>query len=329
MKITNEDLIKMNNNIDNYEPLNIYLNCFGIYNKELTKNDIIDLHKYIENTKLNFDPNYIKINDERDNYLKLYQQSTECPLSNKDICKHDNCKHVKDWSNANQILYDDKCFKKIIEYCDSLDSIEKDRLCGSLNTNAIHRMALHVDHESKFDNQTKTKEDKDLRKKLRELGLTDIYLDKSIRSTGMNDKQMQDLINNLLKTKDLTALNKLYDADAEKNSILNNNTQHIDYSSLNEHGVNHNLYTYDEFYKKNETTDTTKDDVSNSNDIDTEDYDPSNKNKNILDHDLITLDEKELAKNNAYDNIVKQYEKEKVAKGINDTTSSWLNNIFS
>ena len=161
------------------------------------------------------------------------------------------------------------------------------------------------------------------------MGLTDIYLDKSIRSTGMNDKQMQDLINNLLKTKDLTALNKLYDADAEKNSILNNNTQHIDYSSLNEHGVNHNLYTYDEFYKKNETTDTTKDDVSNSNDIDTEDYDPSNKNKNILDHDLITLDEKELAKNNAYDNIVKQYEKEKVAKGINDTTSSWLNNIFS
>ena len=69
--------------------------------------------------------------------------------------------------------------------------------------------------------------------------------------------------------------------------------------------------------------------MSNSKDIDTEDYDPSNKNKNILDHDLITLDEKELAKNNAYDNIVKQYEKEKVAKGINDTTSSWLNNIFS
>ena len=312
IKITNENVIKINNIESGYSPLNVYLNCFGIYNRSLTKDDIITLEKYIEDVKVNFEPNYIKINDERQSYLDLYKKSTECPFHKKTICDEGHCKYVKDWSKVNEILYDDKCFKQVVEYCDNLDSFDNDRLCGSMNTNAVHRMALNLDYENKFTNQERTKEDKKLTKEIEKLGLKDIYLDKSIRTGGINDDQMKDLIENLLKTKDVTALNRLYDADAEEDSTKNNNTNHIDYSSLEKDDMSYNMLTYDEFYnslKKNEET-TNTDDILK------------------LNEDLITINNDDIVKEDAYKKTIDEYEKENIRKNVESSTTGILNNIF-
>ena len=283
LKILQDDFIELNLIDKTTKPLNILLNVFGIYNKSLSPQNLIALNDYIEKTKTKFEPNYIEINNEREKYLHLYNKSTECPFNDKSICESKECEHVKDWSKTSEVLYNDNCFKQVIDYCDGLDNADNDKLCGTMNTNSVHRMALNLDYKDKFKKQELGKDDKELAKEIKKLGLNDIYLDKSIRQGGVNDVQMKDLVEQLLKTKDLTALNQLYDADAEKNSVYNNNTSHIDYSSLEKDDMSHNLMNFDEYKKQNKT---------------------NLKNNIVYENELIDINKNDIAKDNVYDNTI-------------------------
>ena len=283
IKILEDDFIELNLIDKTTKPLNILLNVFGVYNKSLSSLNIIALNNYIEKTKTKFEPNYIEINNEREKYLKLYNKSTECPFNDKTICESKECEHVKDWSKTSEVLYNDKCFKQVIDYCDGLDNADNDKLCGTMNTNSVHRMALNLDYKDKLKKQESGKDDKELAKNIKNLGLNDIYLDKSIRQGGVNDEQMKGLVEQLLKTKDLTALNQLYDADTEKKSIYNNNTSHIDYSSLEKDDMSHNLMNFDEYKKQN------KSDI---------------KDNIVHESELIDINNNDIAKDNVYDNTI-------------------------
>lgn len=244
-------------------PLDMQLFAHGIYNVNLNNESINELFLYFtENLRLN-DPAYISILQDRDHYKNLYLDNDKCPFSKEEICVSDNCKSIQNWNDVNQLLLNDRCFAEVVDYCSKTDIDKTRNLCKFLNTDTINKMNITLNGRNSIDNKL-TDEDMEMLNKIKKLELTDIYLDKSVRSKGSSKTEMINLIDALLQDKDkLRQLKDLYDADAEKASELNNNIRQIDYDTLGDTDMN---MSYDSFIKNELSNKSSSNVQKNSND---------------------------------------------------------------
>lgn len=301
----------------NYSKIPLKLNAFGIYrNRSLSHEDVKELNAYYIDIKKSFEPyalNLIKTNDE--NMKKLRKYESKCQLSDKSICEHRECYDVTDWNNFEEISKNPNCLKLAVKYCDSLSNIENDKVCSFLKSDSIFKMASTIDSNLFFynkDNARTNIDNEQVLQQLQQLGLKDIYLDKSLRTNGVQNSEMNRLINDLLNTNqtvDLSTLDALYTPSPPPVKL--NETQ---YTLSNTNFINsyNNLIVENDKENNNLPTQTTT-----IND----DREKTLKNMST---DLIDLDfEDATSQPNVYEHIIKKHKENEIKKEV----SSW--NIFN
>tara|TARA_Y100000389_G_scaffold201218_2_gene243345 strand:- start:1147 stop:2826 length:1680 start_codon:yes stop_codon:yes gene_type:complete len=292
------------------------INALGIYrNRSLNHDEINDLYVYYNNIKKSFEPyalNLIQSNDE--NMKKLQKYERKCQLSDKSICDNRECYDVTDWNNFQEISKNPNCLKLAINYCDSLSNIENDKICSFLKTDNIYKMASTIDSNLFYYNANNVKtniNNEQILQQLQNLGLKDIYLDKSLRTGGDQSSEMNRLINDLLNTNqtvDLSTLDALYTPTSpppEVNEVqysLSNSSFMDSYNKLVVENKDDNLAT--QTTNINENT--------------------SKKTLKNVSTDLIDLDFDDVTSQpNVYEHIIKKHKENEIKKEV----SSW--NIFN
>lgn len=315
-----DSLIRLNDNVSG--GLNLNINAFGIYrHKVLSSDDVKKINDYYRDIKLNLSTSYLalkqtnnRIQSALDGYTKL------CPLSNETICSSRECSGINDWNNVNEILANTECFKKVVNYCNGLNTYENDKVCSFMKRDNIFKMASALDsnlfmyNPSNQGNMDETIHNKIL-SKLDQLGLKNIYLDKSYRDNkGKYSGEMERLINDLLQTNqtvDINTLESLY-----SNQVNTQITDDIEYNNLynNLSFSNDNSYInmYNSLLAQETTSSSSIENVNLNN--------SNNDNTEQLHDDLIDLTYDDIGKPDAYNHILNRHKQDKIEKEIG---SSW------
>ena len=325
-----DSLMRMNDNTSSALILNV--NAFGVYrHKALTSDDVKNLHDYYTNIKLNLSPSYLTLSQRNANLQsELNAHTKACPLSDETICSSRECFDIVDWNDVNSILSNVECFQKVVNYCNGLDSYENDKICSFMKKDNIFKMASTLDsnlfmyNPNNQGNLDETINNKILTK-LDQLGLKNIYLDKSYRDNkGRYSGEMERLINDLLQTNqtvDINTLESLY-----SNQVDTQITDDIDYNSLYNNPAFSNDSSYTNMYNSLLAQEATSSALPSVDDVNL-DNSNSNSNTDQLNSDLIDLSYDDIGKPNVYEHILNRHKQDKIEKEIG---SSWnfLNGWF-
>tara|TARA_Y100000389_G_scaffold188562_1_gene211307 strand:- start:856 stop:1452 length:597 start_codon:yes stop_codon:yes gene_type:complete len=160
--------------------------------------------------------------------------------------------------------------------------------------------------------------------KLDQLGLKNIYLDKSYRDNrGRYSGEMERLINDLLQTNqtvDINTLENLY-----SNQVNTQITDDIDYNNLYNNQSFSNDSSYTDMYNSLLAQETTSSSLPSVEDVNLNNS--NNEDTEQLHNNLIDLTYDDIGKPNAYDHILNRHKQDKIEKEIG---SSWnfLNGWF-
>ena len=323
-----DSLIRLNDNDSNTLSLNV--NAFGIYrHKALSNEDVKNLYNYFTNIKLNLSPSYLTLSRKNANLQsELNAHTKACPLSDETICTSRECFDITDWNNVNTILSNVDCFHKVVNYCNGLSSYENDKICSFMKKDNIFKMASALDsnlfmyNPNNKGNLDETINNKILTK-LDQLGLKNIYLDKSYRDNrGKYSGEMERLINDLLQTNqtvDINTLESLY-----SNQVNTQITDDIDYNRLYNNPAFSNDSSYTDMYNSLLAQEATTSPLPTVTDVNLK---TSNNNNNQLNNDLIDLSYDDIGKPNVYEHILNRHKQDKIE---NEIGSSWnfLNGWF-
>lgn len=313
------DLFKINSYVDsNNNSLTLYLNAFGIYRRRvLTLDDVIFLDNYYKNIKKVLMPEIVELkslNDRLSKDLKIYQKP--CPFSNEAVCDME-CAGIKDWNDIPALTENKLCFTKASDYCNGLSNLEKDRMCAYINKDNVFKMASALDPNLfMYDPNNKTNlDDKvnvDVLHKLDQLGLKNIYLDKSYRdANGKYSGEIKRLINDLTKTNqtiDIDTLSALHQSNTDTNV-----TNDIDYNNLVNNGAFSNDMSYNSMYNELLAAEQTNERPTiQTPNIDTEQQTETSG----LSKDFIDLSYDDIKKPDVYQNLLKKHKQDKVEKEI-------------
>ena len=196
--------------------INCLLNAFAIFNKALTLGEVNEIYEFFQNTKYRLNKRYVKVKTQIDEATSL----KTCPFTDKTLCGTNNCSPITDWTNNNELIKNEACYKDVITYCKNK---KDDPMCGFFDEQNILKAAGFVNNNL---NEIKKADDvlldeEDLVKQLRKIGLNNIYLDKSLRANGKYANEINELIDRIYKQKQLNVkgINDLYDADSEEVTI--------------------------------------------------------------------------------------------------------------
>ena len=324
-----DSLIRLNDNVSSGLILNV--NAFGIYrHKALSSDDVKVLHDYYTNIKLNLSPSYLALtqtNTSLQSELNGYTKT--CPLSDETICSSRECYDINDWNNVNQILANTECFHKVVNYCNGLETYENDKICSFMKKDNIFKMASALDSNLfLYDPNNQGNLDETINNriltKLDQLGLKNIYLDKSYRDNrGRYSGEMERLINDLLQTNqtvDINTLENLY-----SNQVNTQITDDIDYNNLYNNQSFSNDSSYTDMYNSLLAQETTSSSLPSVEDVNLNNS--NNEDTEQLHNNLIDLTYDDIGKPNAYDHILNRHKQDKIEKEIG---SSWnfLNGWF-
>ncbi len=263
-------------------PLNMFLNAFGMYNRSLEMQEVNDMYQYFTDVKFVMDPRYAKVKAE----VNKFKEYTSCPFSDKTLCETPNCSDVGDWLDNSKIVRNEKCYKDVVRYCDSLESLASDKICTFFSKDNVLKSASMVNQETVDKlSESEASEEEEIVKQLRKIGLNNIHLDKSLRANGKYSDEINGLIDKIFEQKqmNLKGLQELKDAE-----------DNLDVSPLN----------YDSL-SENKSTDKLKEDTVEA--LRTKQMKEKQKrSSSIVDLKYSDLD--------GYDDIIKEYEKEEQVK---------------
>lgn len=329
--INEGSLITINDNGDNPN-LILYLNAFGVYrNKALSSQDVGKLLAYFQNIKIQLSPDYITIlNENKLLSEELSRYTRECPFYDSNVCNSRECYGITDWADMDTLTANKECFKKITDYCNTLSNLENDPVCRYLKRDNIFKMASAID-SNLFMYDPNNRSNLDIRvhsnvlHKLEQLGLKNIYLDKSYRDmNGKYSGEMERLINDLLQTNqtvDLNTIEALYDTNNTNTRITND----IDYDNLYNNASFSNDNSYIDMYNSllaQQSNNTTITQVSLSN---TSNTTPSSTE--ILDDNIIDLNYNNMKNKGIYDNILRSHRNNILEQETTDNGSFFRNLI--
>jgi hypothetical protein len=298
-------------------PLKFYLCSFGIYSKYLDPEDIKKLNVHFINIRKEFSVDHLEKNGIIQNLRdSLHHYEKDCPFSDSTICTNRECYDVGNWNNMNNIISNKNCFRKVNSYCNSLSNITKeDTLCTFVNDENVYKMASTLDSNLFYYDKNNIEGNivqEQLLEQLKKLGLKDIYMDKSFRTGYENNGEMNRIINDLLKTNqtvNIDTINALHtDTDPISRTYANDTNILLDDSNT----------SIEKLYStvlNNSNLHTPTQDISDINQI-------NNTQENS---DLIDIKYDEIDKPHVYDNIIKNYNVDKIQKE-NSSLLSW--NIF-
>lgn len=304
----------------NYDLVNkfkFFMNVFGVYSNSIDDEKVMQMTKYYKDIKKELDPKYQNVILDLDSLEAKVKNYEKCPFSNKQICSSYDCKNVKDWTNLNNIYENnDKCLKKTVEYCNTVTDYSNDKICSFLSQKNIFKMASTLDSNLFYynpDNSTGNLSNERVLKELKRLGLKDIYLDKSVRTDGAQNTEMNRLLQDLLKTNqtiDIDTIDTLYNPTAITNPI--------DYNTLGNNLPMDRSISSDDILKQLGEIEKPKDELlvtPNSSNI---------TDQSKINTDLVNINYDDLSQPNLYDNVIKQYREDKINK---KKSNFW--NLFS
>ena len=157
--------------------------------------------------------------------------------------------------------------------------------------------------------------------KLDQLGLKNIYLDKSYRdANGKYSGEIQRLINDLTKTNqtiDIDTLSALHESNTDTKV-----TSDIDYNNLLNNGAFSNDMSYDSMYNDILATEGIPKETVDKTELSEDTTQPSNG----LDSDFIDLNYDDIQKPDVYNHIIKKHKEDKMGEEI----ESWkLSNLLT
>ena len=329
--INQNSLIKINDN-DSNSFLTMFMNAFGVYrNRALSIDDVQLLYNYFTDVKKSLSPDYLRLKEENSLMSSQLQKYTrECPFSNSNICNSQQCFNITDWRDIDTLTHNKECFSNVAEYCNNLEDLTEDPVCKYLKKDTIFKMASSLDsnlfnYNPNNTTNLNTSINSNVLHQLEQLGLKNIYLDKSYRDmNGRYSGEMQRLINDLLQTNqtvDISTLESLYDETNTDTNVTNN----IHYNNLHTNPSFSNDMSYQQMYNDLLATE------SNNGSLDRVDLTGSSNNDNTqtnneMSESIINLDYGEASKEGVYDNILRSHRQQRIE---NETNNSSVFNFFS
>ena len=206
--------------------LNCLLNALAIFNSALTLSQVNVIYEYFEDTKYKLDKRFVDIKTEIDEAKNL----KACPFTDKALCKTNNCSSINDWTNNNEIIKNEACFKDVVAYCKENN---EDTMCSFFDENNILSASSLVNSKTAEEVNKKISEqlteEEELVQQLRKIGLNNVYLDKSLRANGKYSNEINELIDKIYTQKQMNmkGIQDLYDADSEDPAIEKLNAEKI------------------------------------------------------------------------------------------------------
>lgn len=206
--------------------LNCLLNALAIFNSALTLSQVNVIYEYFEDTKYKLDKRFVDIKTEIDEAKNL----KACPFTDKALCKTNNCSSINDWTNNNEIVKNEACFKDVLAYC---KENSEDTMCSFFDENNILSASALVNNKTTEEVNKKISEqlteEEELVQQLRKIGLNNVYLDKSLRANGKYSNEINELIDKIYTQKQMNmkGIQDLYDADSEDPAIEKLNAEKI------------------------------------------------------------------------------------------------------
>ena len=206
--------------------LNCLLNALAIFNSALTLSQVNIIYEYFEDTKYKLDKRFVDIKTEIDEAKNL----KACPFTDKALCKTNNCSSINDWTNNNEIIKNEACFKDVVAYCKENSG---DTMCSFFDENNILSASSLVNNQTAEEVNKKISEqlteEEELVQQLRKIGLNNVYLDKSLRANGKYSNEINELIDKIYTQKQMNmkGIQDLYDADSEDPAIEKLNADKI------------------------------------------------------------------------------------------------------
>ena len=187
--------IKINSTPILNTPTTMWFTAFGIYNgRSVDLKFVQEFHSYLHQVDLDLEPNYKQLTTELEKVSMSLKSYTECPYG-ENICENRDCRAVQNWHNAEELLQNGQCFSKIVSFCDSSNVPDgaARNACTFMNTNSITNMSSTIDPDlhnyrviaaaqSNIENSNENT-DQAVRTSLQKIGLPNVYLDPSFRST--------------------------------------------------------------------------------------------------------------------------------------------------
>jgi len=206
--------------------LNCLLNALAIFNSALTLSQVNVIYEYFEDTKYKLDERFVDIKTKIDEAKNL----KACPFAEKALCKTNNCGSINDWTNNNEIVKNEDCFKDVVAYCKENSG---DTMCSFFDENNILSASSIINNKTAEEINKKISdqltEEEELVQQLRKIGLNNVYLDKSLRANGKYSNEINELIDKIYTQKQMNmkGIQDLYDADSEEPSIERLNADKI------------------------------------------------------------------------------------------------------
>ena len=193
------------------------MNALAIFNKDLSIKEINDIYEHFVDIKFKLDPRYAQVADQ----IALAKSDIDCPFSDNTVC-NSHCKYITDWRNKTNILNNDKCFKEVIGYCKPLGkTYTNDKMCHYFDEENILKSAAKINGYTTDTIASEIDSEEELVKQLRKIGIKNIYLDKSLRSKGKYADEINQLIDEIYRQRQISSqgIEDLYDADSEDLTI--------------------------------------------------------------------------------------------------------------
>jgi len=184
------------------------------------------IYEYFEDTKYKLDERFVDIKTKIDEAKNL----KACPFAEKALCKTNNCGSINDWTNNNEIVKNEDCFKDVVAYCKENSG---DTMCSFFDENNILSASSIINNKTAEEINKKISdqltEEEELVQQLRKIGLNNVYLDKSLRANGKYSNEINELIDKIYTQKQMNmkGIQDLYDADSEEPSIERLNADKI------------------------------------------------------------------------------------------------------
>ena len=267
-----------------------YLAAMGIYDrKSLTLEEAKDWSNYFKSIHTRLNPG-CKILEWEILDEKIKSLNGEyCKVNDPEICD-DKCNKVDNWNNLENLKKYKNCFKSLVNYCDSLSNIPHSddveaNFCTFLKSQGIFDSAIILDSNLLYYKKgTDAKEEltnEELLADLKQLGLTDVFIDKTFRSDNAGySSEMRKILGDLMKTNQTATLETVSDLTPELKSSNGENSE------------------IDQLLSRLKASDT-NDRTDNTN---------SSRNTGS---DLIDLDINESSRSDSYKHIIDQYNLEK------------------
>ena len=206
--------------------LNCLLNALVIFNSALTLSQVNIIYEYFEDTKYRLDKRFVEFKKE----IVEAKNLKACPFTDKSLCRTNNCSSINDWTNNNEIIKNEACFKDVVAYCKENND---DTMCSFFDENNILSASSIINNKTVEEVNKKMSdqltEEEELVQQLRKIGLKNVYLDKSLRSNGKYSNEINELIDKIYAQKQMNmkGIQDLYDADSEEPSIEKLNAEKI------------------------------------------------------------------------------------------------------